>query len=125
METQRNPVEAYIAAEERPEVRARMEALRTAILESAPGAQEKISWQMPTFVRNGTLVHFAAHRQHIGFYPGAEGIEAFAGRLTDYKTSKGAVQFPLDRPLPLALVREIVRYRAAQNDAWAAEKTKG
>lgn len=104
------------------EIQDKLRTLRTAIRESAPEATEKISWQMPTFDLYGNLVHFAAHKNHIGFYPGASGIEAFKHRLSDYKSSKGAVQFPIDRPLPLELVREIVRFRAAENRREAENK---
>lgn len=96
-------------------VRERLKKMRETIRASAPEATEKISYQMPTFYLYGNLVHFAAFKKHIGFYPGANGIEAFRDRLTGYKTSKGTVQFPFDKPLPLALVEEIVRFRAAQN----------
>ena len=96
------------------EIQERMQALRNAIKEQAPDATEKISWAMPTFWQNGNLVHFAGHKNHIGFYPGAGAIQAFETRLKDYKTSKGAVQFQNNEPLPLELVREIVKYRVVE-----------
>ncbi len=114
-------IDAYIA-QFPPEVQQKLQALRQVIRQSAPEATEKISWQMPTFFLHGNLVHFAAHQKHIGFYPGAEGIQAFQEKLSAYKTSKGAVQFPFNQPLPSELVGEIVRYRAAQNVKWAEEK---
>ena len=96
------------------EIQERMQMLRNTIKEQAPDATEKISWAMPTFWLNGNLVHFAGHKFHIGFYPGGEAVQVFEARLKEYKTSKGAIQFPNDRPLPLELVREIVKYRVAQ-----------
>lgn len=76
---------------------------------------EKISWGMPTFYLNGNLVHFAAFKKHIGFYPGASGVENFLDKLEKYKTSKGAIQFPLDKPLPVGLIKEIVKFRVKEN----------
>lgn len=98
-----------------PEVQAKLNQMRDAILEIAPESTEKISWQMPTFHLNGNLVHFAAFKNHIGFYPGADGIEAFAAEFGALHFSKGAVQFPLDQPLPLDLVKRITAFRKAQN----------
>lgn len=89
--------------------------MREAIKEQAPEAQEKISYQMPTFYLNGNLVHFAAFSKHIGFYPDPSGIEAFKEQLSRYKGAKGSVQFPLDEPLPIELVKEIVRFRVTEN----------
>ena len=100
-----------------PEVQAKLNQMRDAILEIAPESTEKISWQMPTFHLNGNLVHFAAFKNHIGFYPGADGIEAFAAEFGALHFSKGAVQFPLDQPLPLDLVKRITAFRKAQNFA--------
>lgn len=98
-----------------PETRSRLESIRKVIRETAPSSGEKISWSMPTFTLNGNLVHFAAHKSHIGFYPGPSGIEVFKDKLTEYKSSKGAVQFPNDKPLPLDLIREIVAFRVLEN----------
>ncbi len=114
-------IDEYIALFE-PEVQQKLQALRAVIKEAAPNAQEKISWQMPTFTLYGNLVHFAAHKNHIGFYPGASGIETFLPKLTAYKTSKGAVQFPMEKPLPFELITEIVKFRAAQNIEEADKK---
>ena len=97
------------------EVRARMEKLRELILSAAPDITERISWAMPTFVLNGNLVHFAAGKHHIGFYPGASGIAAFANKFSGYKYSKGAVQFPNNKPLPYDLIAEVVRFRVKEN----------
>lgn len=89
--------------------------IREVIRESAPSAQERISYQMPAFHQNGVLVWFAAHAHHIGFYPTGSGIAAFKAELAGYKQSKGAVQFPLDAPVPFDLIRRIVKYRVAEN----------
>lgn len=98
-----------------PEVRSLLEQMRQAVREAAPDARETISYRMPAFELNGILVYFAAFQHHIGFYPTASGIEAFREELSEYKTSKGAVQFPIGRALPLALVRRIAAFRAAEN----------
>ena len=107
-----------------PEIQEKLQALRSIIKESAPDAEEKMSWQMPTFALYGNLVHFAAHKKHIGFYPGASGIEAFKPKLSEYKGSKGAVQFPLEKPLPYELISEIVKFRVAENIKKAEGKPK-
>lgn len=96
------------------ELQEKLQSLRRVIRESAPDAVEKMSWQMPTFALHGNLVHFAAHKHHIGFYPGTSGIEAFKDRLTEFKSSKGAVQFPSEKPLPSTLISEIVRFRVVE-----------
>lgn len=96
-----------------------LQRVRQTIRNAAPLAQEKISWQMPTFWQKENLVHFAVHKNHIGFYPGADGISAFADKLSAYKTSKGAVQFPLSKPIPYDLIDEITHFRvdaAARKD---------
>lgn len=92
-----------------------LEQVRKVIQEHAPEASEAISYQMPTFKLNGNLVHFAAYQHHIGFYPGAAGIEAFKEDFESYKWSKGAVQFPINKPLPLDLIRRMVQFRVNQN----------
>jgi uncharacterized protein YdhG (YjbR/CyaY superfamily) len=92
-----------------------MVKLRTVIKESAPEATEKISYGMPAFYLNGNLVYFGAHKNHIGFYPTPSGIEAFKEELSAYKGSKGAVQFPLDEPMPYELISKIVKFRVAEN----------
>lgn len=114
-------IDDYIA-QFSPDIQEKLKTLRNVIKEAAPGAQEKISWQMPTFVLHGNLVHFAVHKRHIGFYPGPSGIDAFAQELSRYKRSKGAVQFPIDKPLPYELVSKIVRFRVAENVRLAADK---
>ncbi|MNI79527.1 hypothetical protein D3C73_1359880 [compost metagenome] len=106
------------------EIRKKLEAVRKVIHEAAPEAEEKISYQMPTFFLHGNLVHFAAFKKHIGFYPAPSGIEAFQEELAQYKGAKGSVQFPLDKPLPLDLISRIVKFRAAENREKAAAKAK-
>ncbi|MFV0417803.1 MAG: iron chaperone [Dysgonomonas sp.] len=96
------------------EVQFLMHEIRSTIKKAAPQATEKISWAMPTFYLNGNIAHFAAHKKHIGFYPGAEAIENFKEELLTYKTSKGAIQFPLDKPLPLDLVTKIIKYNISK-----------
>ena len=108
------PITDYILSSP-PEVQPKLTHMRDAILEILPEATEKISYGMPTFYLNGNVVHFAAYQHHIGFYPGADGIATFAQELGAYHFSKGAVQFPLDQPLPLELVQRITAFRKAQN----------
>lgn len=96
--------------------------LRTTIKKSAPDAEEVISYGMPAYRQNGILVYFAVHKSHIGFYPTPTGIEAFKKEIADYKWAKGSVQFPLDKPLPLGLITEIVKFRVRENSQ--KEKTK-
>lgn len=97
------------------EVQTIFEELREVIKQAAPDATEKISYQMPTFYLHGNLVHFAAYKNHIGFYPAPSGIEAFKNELSMYKGAKGSVQFPINEPLPFDLISEIVKYRVAEN----------
>ena len=92
-----------------------LEKLRKVIRKSAPEAEETISYGMPTFKLNGNLVHFAAYKNHIGFYPTPSGIEAFKKELSQYKSAKGSVQFPIDKPIPLDLVEKIVIFRVKEN----------
>jgi uncharacterized protein YdhG (YjbR/CyaY superfamily) len=109
-----NSIDEYIATFPK-EVQKILEELRATIKASAPEAEEKISYQMPTFALNGNLVHFAAYKKHIGFYPAPRGIEAFKGELSAYKGAKGSVQFPIDQPLPLELISKVVKFRVAEN----------
>ena len=92
-----------------------MVEIRRIIHEAAPQAEERISYQIPGFYQNGMLVWFGGHQKHIGFYPTGEGIEAFKDELSEYKTSKGAVQFPLDKPIPYDLIRSMVIHRVEKN----------
>ena len=107
-------VDEYIA--QFPEdVQQILSKVRTVIKASAPAAKEKISYQMPCFYLKGSLVWFGGHTHHIGFYPTSSGIEAFKDELSGYKWSKGAVQFPLDQPMPYELIRRIVKFRVAED----------
>ncbi|RXK62335.1 hypothetical protein ESA94_04805 [Lacibacter luteus] len=101
-----------------------LQQMRSTIAKAAPKAEEAISYGMPTFKLQGNLVHFAGYKNHIGFYPAPSGIEAFADELKKYKTSKGAIQFPIDEKLPLALVTKIVKFRVKENLEKAAAKKK-
>ena len=101
-----------------------LQKIRMTIHEAAPEAQEKISYQMPTFYLKGNLVHFAAFKDHIGFYPVPSGIEKFKKELSVYKQGKGSVQFPLDQPMPYDLITKIVKFRVKENLAAAAAKDK-
>ncbi len=107
------------------EVRKVMQQLRATIRKEAPEATETISYAIPAFNLNGSyLVYFAGFKNHIGFYPAPTGMEAFKKDFAKYKTGKGSVQFPLDEPLPLALIRKIVKFRMNENREKAAKKTK-
>ncbi len=117
METQTNKpsnTNEYIA-QFPAEVQAILNKVRAVIKETAPQAQERISYGMPGFYLNGMLVWFAGHKDYIGFYPTGEGIAAFKNEIAGYKSSKGAVQFPLDQPIPYDLIRKMVRSRVEAN----------
>ena len=107
-------IDAYIAGFS-PEIQTLLQQVRETIHQAAPDAQEKISYGMPTFYLNGNLVHFAAYKKHLGFYPAPSGIEQFKEALADYVNSKGAIQFPLERPVPFDLIREITLFRVGEN----------
>lgn len=107
-------IDEYIAAFP-PDIRKRLEEMRATIRKAAPEAEEAISYAIPTFKLKGNLVHFAAFKNHIGFYPAPRGIEAFKKELSRYEGGKGTVQFPLDQPLPLALITKIVKFRVKDN----------
>ena len=106
------------------EVQITLLELRSSIRLAVPEATEKISYRMPTFYFNGNLVHFAAFAHHIGFYPTPGAIAAFQQELKVYNTSEGAIQFPLDQPLPLKLITKIVRFRVKENAQKARAKSK-
>lgn len=95
--------------------RERLEELRMIITQAAPGAEELISYNIPAFKLNGLLVFYAAYKKHIGFYPTASPIKFFEKELTGFKVSKGAIQFPIDKSIPKALVKKIVKFRVEQN----------
>jgi uncharacterized protein YdhG (YjbR/CyaY superfamily) len=109
-----DPIDEYIAGFP-PATQKVLNELRALIKAAAPGATEKISYRMPTFVLNRHLVYFAGYDRHVGFYPTGSGIEAFKEELKPYKSGKGSVQFPLDRPLPKDLIRRMVEFRVAEN----------
>jgi uncharacterized protein YdhG (YjbR/CyaY superfamily) len=113
MNTQYKNIDEYINSFP-PEIQTILGKLRQTIRDSAPGAVEAISYQMPAFKLNGILLYFAAHKGHIGFYPLASAIEAFRKELAPYKCSKGTVQFPLDKPLPVELIKKMVAFRAEE-----------
>ena len=92
-----------------------LQKVRTTIRKAAPGAEEAIKYQIPTFVLNGNLVHFAAFKNHIGFYPSPSALKKFAKELSGYEGSKGTVRFPLDQPIPYALIRDIVKFRVQES----------
>ncbi len=106
-------VDAYIAAQP-AEVQPRLQAVRAAIRAAAPEATEKMAWQMPTYWQGENLVHFAAFKHHLGFYPGGEVTGVFAERLSGYQVSKGSIRFPHAQPMDLTLVSDIVYWRVAQ-----------
>ena len=109
-----NSIDEYIATFPK-DIQKILQELRATIKAAAPDSEEKISYQMPTFFLNGNLVHFAAFKKHIGFYPTPSGIEAFQKELSVYDGAKGSVQFPIDEPMPLKLISRIVKFRAAEN----------
>jgi uncharacterized protein YdhG (YjbR/CyaY superfamily) len=113
-------IDAYIARCP-AKVRSLLTEVRGTIQRAAPNAVEAIKYGIPTFVLGGNLVHFAAFKNHIGFYPAPSGIAAFSEQLREYKCAKGSVQFPLDKPMPLKLIEKIVKFRVKEI---GAEKTR-
>ena len=99
------------------ELKQLLQEVRKTIRKAAPSAEEAISYQIPTFKLNGNLVHFAAFKNHIGFYPGSKAINIFSKEIVSYKSSKGAIQFPLDKPMPLTLIKKIVRFRVKESSS--------
>ena len=95
-------------------VRGILNKIRSIIIQAAPAAAETISYGIPTFKLKGNLVHFAAYKEHIGFYPTPSAIEFFKDELKNYKTAKGSIQFPLDKKIPYSLIKKIVRYRVKE-----------
>lgn len=116
-------IDEYIAGFP-PEIQEKLEKIRLTIRKAAPKAEEAIKYMMPTFTLNGNLVHFAAFKNHIGFYPAPKGIEAFKEELSAYEGGKGTVRFPLGEPIPFALISKIVKFRAQQNLDKTAAKGK-
>jgi len=101
-----------------------LQKIRATIKKTAPAAEEVISYQMPTFKLNGMLVSYAAYKRHIGFYPTASPIRVFKKELAKYKTSKGAIQFPIGEPIPLPLIKDIVRFKVSENLERTKNKSK-
>lgn len=98
-----------------PEVQQRLNAMRAAVKNEVPQAEERISYGMPAYFIKGPLVYFAAFKNHIGLYPAGSSIEILAAEIENYKHSKGAIQFPLSQPLPLDLITRIIKFRLAEN----------
>jgi uncharacterized protein YdhG (YjbR/CyaY superfamily) len=109
-------IDEYIAAFP-PEVQAILESIRATVRNAAPAARETISYRMPTFALHGVLVHFAAFKKHIGFYPPVRGNAKLEKAIATYAGEKGNLQFPLDQPIPYGLIERIVKHRAKQNSA--------
>lgn len=103
-------IDEYIAAQP-AEIQPTLQSIRETIRAAAPDATERMSWQMPTFRQGENIIHFAAFKKHIGLYPSGEAVGVFAERLAGYKTSKGAIQLPLGRPVDHKLIADIVRWR--------------
>jgi len=101
-----------------------LNSIRDLIRSIAPEANESISYQIPTFKLHGNLVHFAAYKNHIGFYPIPSGLAQFQKELSIYKQGKGSVQFPMDKPMPLDLIEKIVRFRIKENTEKVLQNTK-
>lgn len=117
----KNSIDIYISMF--PEdVQITLSELRRVIIAAAPEAEEKINYQIPTFALAGNLVHFAAYKNHIGFYPTPGAIEKFKDELSAFKTSKGAVRFPLDEPIPYDLISRMVAFRVRENLQKVEEK---
>ena len=116
METKKgfNSIDEYIGSfpEETQRI---LEEIRAVIKAAAPEAEEKISYQMPTFFLKGNLIHFAAFKNHIGLYPTPSGTEAFKDEIAKYKGAKGSIQLPIDKPMPLKIISRIVKFRVAEN----------
>lgn len=108
-------IDAYIAAQPKS-VQPLLQQVRDTIRGVLPEAQERISWSMPTYWNKHNIIHFAAFKNHIGLYPGDKAIENFSSRLTEYKTSKGTVRLPYNKPLPLKLIADIAKWCCETGD---------
>jgi uncharacterized protein YdhG (YjbR/CyaY superfamily) len=117
-----NSIDEYIATFPE-EIKKILEELRATIKTAAPEAEEKISYQMPTFDLKGNLIHFAAFKNHIGLYPTPSGTQAFKRELSIYQGAKGSIKFPINEPLPLELISKIVKFRVAENLKKAKQKS--
>lgn len=107
-------IEEYINSFDE-EIRPRLNELRQLIIDIAPELKEKISWGMPTFYMKKNIIHFAAHKKHIGLYPGPDAIVAFADRLADYQTSKGAIRIPNDKEFDIELIKDMILFNLQMN----------
>ncbi|MBD8348086.1 iron chaperone [Dysgonomonas sp. HGC4] len=116
-------VDEYIAAAS-PLVKEYLVQLRSIIKQTVPQAEECISYEMPAYKLNGILIYFGGFSKHVSLFPGAEAIEAFKDELVDYKTSKGTIRFSLDKPLPITLIKKIIKYREKENLSKLNRKTK-
>jgi len=116
-------VDAYIA-DFPDDVRKMLTSIRDAIRKAAPKAEETIKYNMPTFVLDGNLIHFAAYEKHIGLYPVPTGVAGWEKDLAPYKTGKGSMQLPLNKPIPVALISKIVKYNARRNTEKAKMKKR-
>jgi uncharacterized protein YdhG (YjbR/CyaY superfamily) len=114
-------IDEYIASFS-PEVQLILEKIRSTIREAAPAAEEKISYQIPTFALMGNLIHFAAFKKHIGLYPPVEGDEELKAEISRYRNERGNLRFPLDEPIPYALISRIVKFRVKEQLERAASK---
>lgn len=112
--TKNKEIDAYISAFPLP-ARKKLKELRSIIISTAPKAEEIISYKMPAYKYWGMLIYFAGYKSHIGFYPGASGIANFQTEISKYKNAKGSVQFPLDKPLPIGLIKKILHFRLKEN----------
>jgi uncharacterized protein YdhG (YjbR/CyaY superfamily) len=121
--TQAENIDDYIAVFPK-DTQKILQEIRSTIQKAAPKAEEAIKYAIPTFVLNGNLVHFAAYKNHIGFYPAPMGIEAFKKETAPYEAGKGTLQFPLDKPIPLKLIRKIVKFRVEVNLEKGKSKSK-
>ena len=120
---QTNEIDKYIEGFPK-ETQFILEQVRETIQKAAPEAEESINYGIPTFLLKGNLVHFAAFKNHIGFYPAPSGIKALRQELSVYKGAKGSVQFPIDKPIPFNLISKIVKFRVLENVEKAAAKNK-
>ena len=116
-------IDEYIASFPR-DVQAVLNEIRKTIRKAAPDADEALKYRIPTFVLHENLVHFAAFKNHIGFYPTPSGVEAFKQELSRYEGAKGSVQFPIDKPMPLQLIDRIVKFRAREARGKSAARKK-
>lgn len=117
-------IDSYIASVDDPHVRKLLHQVREIVNQAAPKAEECISYGMPAVRQNRVLVYFAAAKKHIGFYPTGTGIQAFKDHLSDYQWSKGAIQFPFDKPLPVGLITKIVKFRVKLDGKQPVPKKK-